>query len=440
MRDYALLAIVAVLALSALRYPWIGVMLWTWVSIMNPHRYTYGFAYDFPVALLAAVSTLIGLLLTTQRDSPFGKGSPPIWLMLFMVWMTLSWVLGMSPADDYPQWDKVMKILVMVIVAVMVVRSQEQIFAFMWVCAGSMALIGIKGGLFTILTGGSDRVYGPPGSFIQENNSLALALVMTIPLLRFLQLQLRNRWGQRAMLAAMVLLAASALGSHSRGGLLAMGAMAALMWWRSPNRGSMGAVLVVAGIALVTFMPDNWSNRMSTIETYDADASAMGRIAAWWTAWNLAFDHIFGVGFNAARPELFIRYSPYGLQFGTPAAHSVYFQILGHHGFIGLFFWLGIWVSAWRLATRIRTLAATVPEARWCVDLANMAQVSMFGYFVGGAFLSLAYFDLPYNVMICLVMVYAWLQRKAWLVERPAVRGRFLRIPGISYLQKRKRA
>ena len=32
--------------------PWIGILLWTWISYMSPHRLAYGFAYDFPFALI----------------------------------------------------------------------------------------------------------------------------------------------------------------------------------------------------------------------------------------------------------------------------------------------------------------------------------------------------------------------------------------------------
>jgi len=34
-----------------------------------------------------------------------------------------------------------------------------------------------------------ERVYGPPGSFIEDNNALGLALVMTLPLMWYVQLR-----------------------------------------------------------------------------------------------------------------------------------------------------------------------------------------------------------------------------------------------------------
>ena len=304
MRDILVIAIVMAGSLAALRRPWIGIMLWTWLSIMNPHRYTWGLAYSAPLAAIAAVSVLLGLLMTKDRESPF-KASPVTWLVVFMVWMTISWLAGLNVAGDYEQWDRVMKIDIFIVVSLMLLHSKKHIFALIWVCVLSLALLGAKCGVFTLLSGGSYRVWGPAGSFIADNNGFAVALVMTIPLLRFLQLQLENIWGRYCMTGLMLLCAVSALGSQSRGALLAIFAMAFYLWWNGKNKFAIGLLMVLIAVPLIAFMPDTWSERMATINSYDQDQSAMGRIGAWWNSWNLAFHYPFGVGFNAATPELF---------------------------------------------------------------------------------------------------------------------------------------
>jgi putative inorganic carbon (hco3(-)) transporter len=430
MRDFLIILIAVVGSLYAVKRPWIGVMLWTWLSIMNPHRYSWGMASTMPLAAMAAAGTLLGVLLMRDKTSPF-KGGPVLMLALFVAWVTISWLMGMDPAADYGQWVKVMKIDFMIFVALALLSTKQHIFALAWVAAGSLALLGAKGGLFTVLTGGNHLVWGPPGTFIEGNNELALALSITIPLLRFLQLQLTSKLGRHAMTVTMVLCAASALGSHSRGGLLALSAMALMMWWRGRSRLLGGIVMLVAGIALVGLMPDEWTTRMNTIETYDQDRSAMGRIAAWWMAWNVAWSYPFGVGFNASRPELFLNFSPYGLEFGTPVAHSIYFQILGHHGFIGLLLFIAVWVSTYWMAGGLRVEAAKIAQARWASDLGAMCQVSLVGYAVGGAFLSLAYFDLPYNVLVLVVLTRVWVSTRAWEREPAPASVWGVRIPGL---------
>lgn len=411
MRDIVLLSIVTPALFMALKRPWIGVMLWTWLSIMNPHRYTYGFAYSAPLAALAVAVTFIGMLFTKERESPF-KNPVVTVFVLFMLWMTASWLLGLDPAKDYAQWKKVMKIDLMILVALALLHSKKHIVMLVWVAAGSLAVLGAKGGLFTLLTGGAHRVWGPPGSFIEDNNEFALALVMTIPLLRFLQMQLAQRWARLGMSAIMLFCAISALGTHSRGALLAIGAMTAVLWWRGKNKLGVGFALILAIPLLLSLMPPEWFLRMSSIADYQNDASALGRISAWWTAWGVATHYLFGAGFNVARPELFAAFSPYPNS--IHAAHSIYFQVLGNHGFIGLLLFMMIWIATWRSAGALRKEGSRLTQTKWCSDLGAMCQVSLAGYAVGGAFLSLSYFDLPYNIMVVVVLARRWMQARAW--------------------------
>lgn len=429
MRDILVVSIVILGALIALRRPWIGVMLWTWLSLMNPHRYTWGFAYDMKLAAIAAASTLMGLLITKERESPF-KGAPAVILAVFMCWMTLSWRMGLDPAGDHEAWDKAMKVSLMVLVSLALLHSKKHIFALAWVCAGSLAILGAKGGAFTILNGGNYKVWGPEGSFIADNNHFALALVMTIPLLRFLQMQLQHFRGRQFMTLTMVLVAAAALGSHSRGAFLAIIAMTLLLWWRGRSRLLGGVLIAAVALSLLLFMPDEWAGRMSTIGGYEEDTSARGRFSAWWVSWRVALDYPLGVGFLVARDWLFAKYSPEpGL--GIFVAHSIYFQILGNHGFGGLFLFLLLWATTWWSAFRIRHEAKGILEARWCIDLANMAQVSLAGYAVGGAFLNLAYFDLPYYVMSLVVLTRVWVKTRGWERE-PVYPPGWKTIPGLA--------
>jgi probable O-glycosylation ligase (exosortase A-associated) len=426
MRDLALMAVVLPAMLVSLRRPWIGVLLWTWISLMSPHRFTYGFAYSAPIGAMAAICTLLGLLMTRDRRTPFGA-SPPVWFALLTVWITLSWAFGLDPEDDYAMWDKVMKINLMVLVSLALLHSRQHILAFAWVVAGSIALLGIKGGIFTLTSGGSDRVYGPAESFIEENNALALATIVAIPLLRFLQLQLVAGWRRHAMTLVMILCAASALGSHSRGGFLAIAAMTLMLWWRGGNRVRNAVVLAIVGASLVAFMPENWTTRMSTIDEYQEDGSALGRLDAWKVAWGVAKDYPLGAGFNPNRQRYFDLYAE-GSQ--ARAAHSIYFQILGNHGFVGLSLYLGIFGSTYLLAGRLRRAARKVPQAEWCGQLAAMCQVSLVGFAVGGAFLSLAYYDLSYNIMVLVVIAHLWLERQAWKSE-PSYPRRWWSVPGL---------
>ena len=414
MRDILLVSIVAVMAIMALRRPWIGVMLWTWLSIMNPHRYTWGFAVHAPLAAIAAAFTMIGLLATRERKSPF-QGAPVTYLALFAVWMTLSWVVGMDISGDYSLWNTVIKIYFMSFMALVLLHTKHHIMAFIWVTAGSLALIGAKGGLFTILHGGAFHVRGPEGSFIEENNALGLALIMTIPLLYFLYLQITKKLAKQLLLLVIVLCAASAFGSQSRGAFLAFAAMGAMFWWRSPKKVHTAILIAFVILVILPIMPETWWARMYSIGDYQEDNSAQGRLHGWLVATEVAKHYLFGTGMSYQHQILFSLYG--NGNSGVIAAHSIYFQILGNHGFIGLFIFIGIWITTYQYAGWLRKNAAAIPEARWTADLGAMVQVGLVGYLVGGAFLSLAYFDLPYDMMIMVVLARKWVENRAWQSE-----------------------
>ena len=432
MRDLILIALVVAGSIAALRKPWIGIMVWTWLSIMNPHRYTYGIAYSAPLAAIIAACTMLGFFMTRERESPF-KGGAVTAFSLFIFWFTLSWLFGLDPVTDYDQWKKVIKVDGMMLVALALLHSKQHIYALMWVCVGSLAPLAVKGAIFTLQTGGSQRVYGPPGSFIEDNNEFAVALIMTIPLLRFLQLQVQKRWMRLAITVGIVSCAISGLGSQSRGALVAISAMALYLWWNGKNKLQIGILMALVAIPLLAFMPDTWTDRMSTIRTYDEDRSAMGRISAWWTAWNLAFHYPLGVGFNAVRPFLFALYSPY--PDNIQGAHSIYFLALGNHGFVGLALFLAILIATWRSAGWLRTRKDLVPEEKWCAELGAMCQVSLIGYMVGGAFLSLTYWDLPYNIMVLVVLTRVWVEKQRWKTE-PLYPTNWKTIPGLTKGQR----
>ena len=409
MRDIALLVFIAGSIPYALAHPVYGVYLWTWMSLMNPHRLTWGFSFDASYAFYVALATLIGLVLTRDaRRLPLAPAS--IALTLFLLWMTLGYPFSFFPSDSYEMWSKVMKIQIMTLVAAALIFEREQIRRFVWVMVVSIGYYGVKGGLFAIRTGGSQKVYGPAGTFIEDNNEIALALVIVIPLMWYLFETTKTRWIRYTLIGMMSLSGLAAIASWSRGAFLALAAMSVAIWWKGKRKALLGLGLLLLWPAVLAFMPQLWEDRMNTISDYTSDNSAMGRINAWRMAWNLALDRpLFGGGFEIYNKPVFDLYAP--VREDIHAAHSIYFQVLGEHGFVGLFLYLLIWWFTWRTAVWIGKRTTPDGEHRWAYHLAAMSQVSLVGYFVGGAFLSLAYFDLPYFIMVALIAT-------KWLLER----------------------
>ena len=415
MRDLILLGIIGWCFVNTFKRPWVGIMCWTWLSIMNPHQLSWSLR-DQPFAAAIGGATLVGLFMTQDRRD-YSVTRESITLMIFMAWFCITLPFSMIWDESFELFKRVMKIDLMVLVTLVLLHSKRHLMLFVWVNVISIGFYGVKGGVFTVLTGGSYKVWGPENTYVDGNNEIALAITMVIPLMRFLQMQMQAKWAKGVMTFCMIMMAAAALGSHSRGALLAIFAMAFVMWWRGKNK-IVGAIgMVVVGGALLSLMPAEWWDRMNTIKSYKQDDSAMGRINAWWMAWNLAKANFFGGGFFIWTGQIFVQYAPDPTD--VHAAHSIYFMVLGEQGFVGLFIFLTLFFFAWSTSDKLRLQGRKQPETQWLSDLGGMVQVGLIGYAVGGAFLSLSYWDLPYNMMVMSVVGYRWLSRKVWLTEKP---------------------
>jgi probable O-glycosylation ligase (exosortase A-associated) len=410
MRDVIIFGIIFGAVPWMFKRPAIGALMFMWISLMNPHRLAYGPAYDFPFAMMVAVITIVALLFSKEpRDYPAKPVT--VLLVVMMIWVTVTTLFALTPAVyvNY-EWSRVIKTLLMVAVTIMVIQTEADLKKMVWILALSLGLFGLKGGIFTLLSGGGSRVLGPAGSYIAENNSLALAFVMAVPMIWYMRLQAEKRWLRHGLEVLAGLTVIAAAGSYSRGALLAGAAMMGFLWLKSRNKVSTGLVILMIIPVVWLAMPEQWHDRMSTIGDYQQDGSALGRINAWYFAMEVAKTHLLGGGFVVFNPAMFKIYAPNPDDFH--AAHSIFFQVLGEHGYIGLTIFLSLIAASWRTATKIIKSVKRHPELKWAGDLAAMSQVSILGYLVGGAFLSLAYYDYFYYVMAALVVTQRIVARK----------------------------
>jgi probable O-glycosylation ligase (exosortase A-associated) len=416
MRDALIYAVVFALLPYILKRPAAGVMTYVWLSLMNPHRLAYGSAYDFPFAAIVAGTTLISLVMAKQpKQLPLNNTTGV--LLLFIFWITFTGFFALEPALVWKEWNIVIKTMFMVLVSMVTLRTERDVKEYAWVIGLSLGFWGLKGGMFTLMTGGGDHVYGPPESFIEDNNDLALALVTTLPLLWGLHLMATRRWIRLGMLGISVVTVASVVGSYSRGALLGGGVMLAVLWLKSRKKVMTGVIVLLMVPMVYLIMPEQWFDRMSTIDSYNKDASALGRINAWQFAINVAQHNLFGGGLKVFSPQMFLIYAPDPRDYHV--AHSIYFQALGEQGVIGLLIFLLLMFCVWRCGSRIIKLCKNKPELKWASDLAAMCQVSVAGYAVGGAFLSLTYFDLYYYIIALLVVLEKYLNTRAPVAPGP---------------------
>ncbi len=383
---------------------------------MNPHRLAWGFATHFPFAQIIAIVTLISFIVSSKKLTFFW--SPTMgWIIVFNIWMLISTIFAMYPDDAWEQWLKIIKIQFVVFLTLFALLDREKIHALIWVIVISIGFYGFKGGIFTLTTGGGEsHVLGPSGGFIAGNTEIGLALVMILPLVWYLYLHTTNKWLRYGLALSMFLIAIGILGTRSRGAFLAISAVSVFLWLKSSRKGVIFIALLMLSPFFYMIMPQSWHDRMSTIQSYEQDGSAMSRLKAWEFSYTMALDRPFtGGGFESHTVENYQRYVPHQIEQGVATFHdyhSIYFEILAEHGFVGLFLFLVLFISYWRTANKIIKISKSTDQNKWALDLAAMLQVSFIGYVVGGAFLGLAYFDLFYHYLAILIMTLKILEDK----------------------------
>ncbi len=396
MRDYLILVIFVVAAPLCFFFPYFGVLMSSWVAYFNPHRFAWGFAATLPVAQIIVIPTIIGIVFTKDINRRVITRESLL-LLAFWVWVSLTLLNAyFEPlfADHLEEGTarliEFSKIMVLTSLTILLVTSKQKLKYLLMVTAFSLGLLALKGTIFGLLTSGEFRVWGPPQSFIADNNDFGLALNMTLPI--------------TAVMAALAL--------RSRYKLLS------------------AFMLVIVAFLVISFAPAAWMARMGAFAGGSLDMSAQQRLTSWAFAWNLAKQYpITGAGFECFTPGLFAIFSPADAHtwlagHTSSGPHSIYFQVLAEQGFVGLGVFLGLLASCAISARRLQKQAASNPAVSWMASYAQIVELGVLGYMVSGAFLGRAYFDLYYQlvaILIVLKCLYKKEVRAALAAQRSAI-------------------
>lgn len=454
MRDYFLFVIVVGLVPFILMRPWLGVLAWFWVGLMAPHGLTWGFMRTFPLAMIFGLVTLIALFFAKERR-PLPNTSEIVLMFAFVAYVTMTSALAVN-SEAWGFWWHFMKILLITFVTPVLIFGQQRILLLLLVVTCSLAFYGFKGGLFAISTGGNHMVLGPPGSYLAGNTYIGLAMIMVLPLVLVSARLFHQRWAdigvplaQRfsrpigwGFYAAFWLSCLAILATHSRGALLGLLAIVPFLFLRMRGKLVMAGVAFLGIVVVGVTAPESLVDRWKTIENYEQDTSAMQRIQAWGVSWNMALERpLTGMGFRNAGMgyDWWIRYAEFeGTWDHVLSPHSIYFGLLGQHGFGGLLVFLLLIGSTLLTLNRIRKTAKQRPHQIWLSEYAWALQVGMFGYLVAGAFLDVAYFSLLYAFIALAIIMRRELDESATAPQaeaagvsapKAAVTGSRLRFP-----------
>ena len=428
LRDLLILGIIFGSLPFILYRPWLGILIWYWIGLMNPHRLTWGIAATFPVAQVVGLAALFGLVIAKDRKTiPLTRET--MLLAWFAIHITITSYFAWHPTA-WDQWDRVMKILLMTFVTPMLIYGRQRITWLVIVIVLSIGFYSFKAGIFSIRTGGVHHVVGPVGTFIQGNTNLGIAMIMVLPFMLVLARALKEKrlgipllepWSTPLsyfFYATFWLTIVSIVFTYSRGAWVSLAVVAPLIFLKMRHKPLLviGALLLSGSI--IAFIPDQLINRAQTIQTYEEDHSSMQRLQAWGVNWNMAMERpLVGTGFNNAGipHELWLSYANWVEPWAnTPrAAHSIFFQVIGHHGFLGAAIYFTMLLCVAMTLIRIYRQANSHPSTLWMRDIAWGLLVGLVGFFTAGAFLDKAYFTLIYVFLALAVIMRRELEESA---------------------------
>lgn len=415
MRDLMILAGMVFFMTFALRSGFMAFLLWGWTAVIALPDYIFGFMKGVSFNMIFALISM--WLITIGADRENAKFTLSRTALLFVVFAFHGGVCAVLAYEgnlrNWELYTNLLKALAFCLFMPIVLTRRYRIHAMIVALVLGLTFHGLLEGLKTIVTAGGHHVRGI--SKFGDNNHLAVALVMSVPFLVYLYQYSAVKLVRLVSVAVLALTVAAVIGTQSRGGMLSLLAVGA--WIILTGRRKLVAMfaLIVAITIVAAAAPSSWWDRMGTIKSAKEDSSFMGRVIAWKVSSAVALERpLIGGGFHAIQNQAVwdqFRNSSGMLGFvDTPdpprnfmAAHSIYFEVLGDLGVLGLVLFMAILANAFYLRYEIKRLVARGKgNTDWARDLADMTAAATFAYLIGAAALSLAYFEVMYILVMLL--------------------------------------
>jgi len=432
-RDLVFVAFLLAFFGMGFRKPFLFVLVYAYIDIVSPQRLTYLLLNSVPISLIAVGLSVLGwLAIDDKKDVRVAPRQLMIVLLLAYCFYTTKNADFKVEALD--KWDWVWKALAFAAFLPLTLRTKLRIESLLLFMILSAASIIIVGGIKTLGSGGG---YGELNLMVANNSGLyegstistvAIAIVpLIIWFMRFGTI-FPPDWKVKAFCVALIFACLLIpIGTSTRTGLLCIGLVALLMLRDTKRKFVYLAALGCLGLVAVPFLPSAFTERMGTIKTYKADASASTRLAVWQWTIDYAKTHPMGGGFEAYRQN-HIRYEKVAVENDgagqatvdrslevdkARAYHSAYFEMLGEQGYPGLALWLTInLLGIFRMEVLRQRYKKPEPGQEWVAPLASALQTAHIVYMLGATFIAIAFQPFVYMLIGAQIGLDTYMARK----------------------------
>jgi probable O-glycosylation ligase (exosortase A-associated) len=430
--DLAFVGFLAALMGLALRRPFMFILVYVYIDIVSPQRLTYTLLNSVPISLIA-VALAVGSWMLVDRKEDSRVAPRQLLILLLLGWCAVTTMKADFPADALDKWDWVWKCLAFAAFLPLTLRTRLRIESLLIFMVLSAASIIIVGGIKTAAGGGG---YGSLDLMVTNNSGLyegstistvAIAIIPTILWLGKYGTIFKRDWKVKLFVAALVFACLLIpIGTSTRTGLLCIGLLALLKLRDSKRKFLYLTMIGALGLAAIPFLPQSFTERMSTIKTYQQDESAATRVAVWKWTWEYVQQHPLGGGFEMYRQNQ-IRYDIVKAD-GTKdnakldsklttdharAYHSAYFEMLGEQGWPGIIIWALICVGGlFRMEVIRQRYRKAEGDEAWIAPLASALQAGQLLYMLGACFIAIAFQPFMFMLIGAQIGLDTYLKRK----------------------------
>jgi probable O-glycosylation ligase (exosortase A-associated) len=417
-REALFLPVIAAICLVAPFRPKIGLYGYVWFGLMRPDLLAFAEG-KYPYSLALAIATGVGAIRHAPQIAVWVRNPFCRLLLVLQVAVGLSAFLAVRQELSADRYAIYIRMIVVLLLIPLLLTEAADCVHLLLVAGFSLGFVALKFGSFGIVRGGVDLVSGY-GDMLADNNFLALALAMLIPLAWHCRAFASSRLARTLWLAIIACAMAGIVMSGSRGGSLSM-LLALLLIVSQRGRKLVPVALIAICLAGAIYMvQDRYFKRMETLENVHEEASAESRLIHASTALKMWADYpLLGVGFGGFNySALAPRYMQQSAdeKLANHVVHNSYLQMLVDSGifaflsYCGLLFYSILWLG--KSAERMKLFGPQL-EA-----IPRAIQGPLLVFVVGSAFYSCQRMDLPY---LFLMIAAAWRNSEAKLLARAAV-------------------
>ncbi len=338
------------ICITALYKPHFGLIgYFGWVILKPEYLWAWTLPQDLGLQKYIVSATLLGWVVrgfpgnSLHRSSLFG-------CIGLLIYLLLSWVSSFQSRDPTQTayfMSVIWKIVLMTILAARLLDTTEKVIALMWVAVLAQGFNAYEINM-QYLRDGYSRVLENGWSF-NDSNTYSIA---TIPIMAFsasLAIFSRHAWQRLLSTVIFILQLHQIFLLESRGCMLGLLALGAVVWRYIPNTPRKWVITIVTFILVAILAGPPVIKEFSSIFVApdQRDASAESRFSVWKAGWGITKDYpLLGLGPWGVETTV-PYYYPGGLKVERKALHNLFLDLTAGSGVPAAIGYLSFYFLPW---------------------------------------------------------------------------------------------